>query len=82
MGAPDQTERDPIITLRVSPKLDDQIDDVWQERGYSSRSEFVRDAIRTAIDPQVTISEQFLEHLRVSQEQKESGESIALDELE
>lgn len=82
MGAPDQTERDPIITLRVSPELDDRIDDVWQERGYSSRSEFVRDAIRTAIDPQVTISEEFLEHLRVSQEQKESGESIALDELE
>lgn len=81
MDAPDQTERDPIITLRVSPELDDQIDDVWQERGYSSRSEFIRDAIRTAIDPQVTISAEFMEHLRVSQEQKESGESITLDDL-
>lgn len=81
MDNPDQTAQDPIITLRVSPELDDQIDDVWQERGYSSRSEFIRDAIRTAINPQVTISEEFMEHLRVSQEQKESGESIALDEL-
>lgn len=77
-----QTERDPVITLRVSPELDDQIDDVWQERGYSSRSEFIRDAIRTAINPSVTISEEFMNHLRASQQQKESDESIALDDLE
>lgn len=77
-----QTGRDPIITLRVSPELDDQIDEVWQERGYSSRSEFIRDAIRTAIEPRVTISEEFMEHLRVSQQQRESGESIALEDLE
>lgn len=77
-----QTSRDPIITLRVSPELDDQIEEVWQARGYSSRSEFIRDAIRTAINPQVTISEEFMEHLRVSRQQRESDESIALEDLE
>lgn len=82
MSIPSQSKRDPVITVRVSEELNQKIDEVWEERGYSSRSEFIRDALRSAIDPQVTISEEFMEHLMVSQRQRDMGETVSLDELE
>lgn len=82
MSVPGRAQEDPIITVRVPTELDDRINEVWKERGYQSRSEFIRDAIRTAIDPQITVSEEFVEHLVVSQRQRESGESISLEDLD
>ena len=69
-------------TVRVPRSLADDIDRVWKERGYASRSEFIRDALRTAVDPPVRISTEFLEHLEASRKQRERGEFVALDEID
>lgn len=77
-----QAEGDPVITVRVPEELNDEIDEVWRDRGYASRSEFIRDALRSATNPQITVSDEFMEHLRASQRQREDGEGIALEDLD
>lgn len=69
-------------TVRVPKQLAEEIDDVWEQRGYASRSEFIRDALRTAVHPPVRISEEFLEHLETSRDQRNRGEYVALDDVE
>lgn len=76
---PRETE---TYTVRVPKQLAEDIDDVWAERGFASRSEFIRDALRTAVRPPVRISEEFVEHVGVSREQRERGEYVALDDVE
>ncbi|MFX1318631.1 MAG: nickel-responsive transcriptional regulator NikR [Promethearchaeota archaeon] len=39
----------PIISISLTTKLLKQLDQFMQERGYSSRSEAIRDAVRTAL---------------------------------
>lgn len=68
-------------TVRVPDELASRIDAVWEERGYVSRSEFIRDALRTAVDPPVRISDEFAEHLETSREQRERGEYVELDDV-
>lgn len=82
MSQPDHVRRDPPLTVRIPDELNERINEVWEERGYASRSEFVRDALRSAVEPRVTISEEFLEHIRVSEEQKESGDWVSLEDLD
>jgi metal-responsive CopG/Arc/MetJ family transcriptional regulator len=69
------------INVRVPRKLLDTIDDEYAERGYTSRSEAIRDALRTWVDPPVQLSEEILEDLAVSREQAERGETYSLDEV-
>lgn len=69
------------INVRVPQTLLAQIDEVWGERGYASKSEFIRDALRDAVNPSVTLSEEALDHLAESREQRERGETVAHDEL-
>lgn len=69
-------------TVRVPKRLAEEIDDVWAERGYASRSEFIRDALRTAVHPPVRISEEFLEHVEASRGQREQGQYVTLDDVE
>jgi len=40
------------INVRVPQSLLAQIDEVWNERGYANKSEFIRDAFRDAVSPQ------------------------------
>jgi Arc/MetJ-type ribon-helix-helix transcriptional regulator len=68
------------INVRVPVALLDAIDDVREQRGYASKSEFIRDALRDAVHPSVTLSEETLDDLAVSREQRERGETIPLDE--
>jgi Arc/MetJ-type ribon-helix-helix transcriptional regulator len=68
------------INVRVPIALLEEIDDVWEKRGYASKSEFIRDALRDAVHPSVTISEETLDDLAVSREQRERGETIPLED--
>lgn len=77
-GDDDQMEK---INVRVPRKLLDQIDDAYADRGYTSRSEAIRDALRAWIDPPVRLSEEVLEDLAVSRRQREEGETRSLDEV-
>ena len=69
------------INVRVPAVLLDEIDEVWRERGYANKSEFVRDALRDAVDPDRRLSEEARRHLAESREQKKRGETVGHDEV-
>ena len=69
------------IDVRVPTQLLDRIDELYEERGYTSRSEAIRDALRDWIDPPVRLSEETLKDLKVSREQRERGETRSLEDI-
>ena len=68
------------INVRVPQSLLQQIDDEWERRGYSSKSEAIRDALRDWVTPPAMLSEETLDALEVSREQAERGETVSADE--
>lgn len=68
------------INVRVPSSLLEQIDDEWERRGYSSKSEAIRDALRDWVNPPVTLSEETQEDLETSREQAERGETVTAEE--
>lgn len=40
-----------VLNVRVPTSLLDQVDEVYDQRGYASRSEAVRDALRDWVGP-------------------------------
>ena len=69
------------INVRVPQSLLAQVDDVWEERGYATKSEFIRDALRDAVNPPMQLSAEALEHLAESREQREQGETVSQDDV-
>lgn len=82
-GGPDPGEEESTtkIDVRVPRQLLEQIDEEYVERGYTSRSEAIRDALRAWVDPPIRLSEAVLEDLAVSRAQRERGETRSLDEV-
>lgn len=68
------------INVRVPESLMTQIDEEWERRGYSSKSEAIRDALRDWVNPPATLSENMLEDLEESREQAENGETVTAEE--
>jgi len=68
------------INVRVPESLLTQIDEEWERRGYSSKSEAIRDALRDWVDPSATLSEDTIEDLAESREQAERGETVTAEE--
>lgn len=79
-GEPDGAEDTTKINVRVPTELLETIDDEYAERGYTSRSEAIRDALRAWVDPPVRLSEEILADLEVSREQRERGETVTAAE--
>jgi PHD/YefM family antitoxin component YafN of YafNO toxin-antitoxin module len=69
------------INVRVPKTLLAEIDEVWEQRGYANKSEFIRDALRDAVEPPTQLSEEALEHLAESREQRENGETVSQDNV-
>jgi Arc/MetJ-type ribon-helix-helix transcriptional regulator len=69
------------IDVRVPVALLERIDEEYDRRGYASRSEAIRDALRDWVDPSVQLSEGILEDLAESQAQRERGETASADEV-
>lgn len=69
------------IDVRVPTQLLDRIDELYEERGYSSRSEAIRDALRDWVDPPICLSEEVLDDLKVSREQRGRGETRSLEDV-
>lgn len=69
------------IDVRVPTHLLEQIDEEYERRGYTSRSEAIRDALRSWVDPPVRLSEEILEDLAVSREQRDRGETQSLEDV-
>lgn len=68
------------IDVRVPVALLEQIDEEYSRRGYTSRSEAIRDALRDWLNPSATLSEEILADLEESREQIERGETVSADE--
>jgi metal-responsive CopG/Arc/MetJ family transcriptional regulator len=68
------------INIRISERLLAEADETWEDRGYNSRSEFIRQAIRDSVHTS-RLSAQTLESLLVSKQQREHGETISSDEM-
>ena len=69
------------INVRVPQGLHSRIDGVWEERGYANKSEFIRDALRDAVEPSTRLSEEALEHLAKSREQRQDGETMSQEDV-
>lgn len=59
----------------------EQIDEEYDERGFTSRSEAIRDALRALVDPPVRLCDESLEELAVSRAGRERGETQPLGEV-
>ncbi len=69
------------IDVRVPAHLLEQINEEYERRGYTSRSEAIRDALRDWLNPSVELSQETLEDLAVSREQAERGDTQSLDSV-
>lgn len=79
-GANSGDDRMKKINVRVPEQLLSQIDEEWERRGYASKSEAIRDALRDWVNPPVELSEETLADLEESREQAERGETVSAEE--
>jgi Arc/MetJ-type ribon-helix-helix transcriptional regulator len=68
------------INVRVPESLLARIDQEWERRGYSSKSEAIRDALRDWVNPPAPLSEDTLDDLEKSREQAGNGETVTAEE--
>lgn len=78
---PSSDEKMEKINVRVPQSLLGQIDEVWEARGYATKSEFIRDALRDAVKPPAQLSDEALQHLADSREQRAKGETVSQDDV-
>lgn len=74
-GEPPMTK----LNVRVPQSMADEIEAVYAERGYTSTSEFVRGAIRDALEPPRELSDEVLAQIAESQEQLDAGEYTEIE---
>lgn len=67
------------LDLKVTKQQKEVIDRAWKERGYPSRSEFVRDVLRDATQPMLTASA--LRELARGLEDVEAGRTTDLQQV-
>jgi Arc/MetJ-type ribon-helix-helix transcriptional regulator len=69
------------INVRVPESLLSEIDEAWERRGYASKSEAIRDALRDWVNPPQRLAEETVEALAESREQRERGDTRSLDDV-
>ena len=69
------------IDVRVPAALLEAIDEEYSRRGYSSRSEAIRDALRDWVNPGVELSDEILADLEESRKQVDRGETVPLEDV-
>jgi len=74
-------ERTTKIDVRVPVSLLETIDEEYERRGYTSRSEAIRDALRDWVDPPAQLSAETLKALATSRDQREQGETRSLEDV-
>ena len=74
-------DRTTKIDVRVPVDLVETIDEEYERRGYTSRSEAIRDALRDWANPSVELSDEVVEALATSRRQRERGDTSSLDEV-
>jgi Arc/MetJ-type ribon-helix-helix transcriptional regulator len=82
MSETDANDPDPEIdriNLRISRSFWEVVDDAWRERGFNSRSEFIRYAMREAVNHPEGAG--FWKDLAISEAELTDDESIPSDEM-
>jgi metal-responsive CopG/Arc/MetJ family transcriptional regulator len=77
----DNTDEMVKIDCRVPESLLRAIDETYDQRGYSSRSEAIRDALRDWLKPSLELSDEIRADLDVSRQQAKRGETIPLSDV-
>ena len=67
------------INLRISRSFLDVVDEVWRERGFNSRSEFIRYALREAVNHPEGAG--LWKDIAISEAQFDEGEGISSGEV-
>jgi len=68
------------IDVRVPSSVLESIDEEYPDRGYATRSEAIRDALRDWLNPSPELSEEILADLERSREQRDRGETVSATE--
>ena len=76
----DAGDRMEKIDVRVPAGVLEAIDEEYSRRGYASRSEAIRDALRDWLNPSPELSDDILDELKESREQRERGETVSAAE--
>lgn len=71
-------DNDEKVNLRLPEEFLADLDERWQEEGYNSRSEFMREALRDAVYG-TRLSKRALEDLLESERQFEEGETVSAE---
>lgn len=67
------------INLRISRSFLDVADETWRERGFNSRSEFIRYAMRDAVNHPEGAG--FWKDLAISEAQFDDGEGVPSEDV-
>lgn len=68
------------IDVRVPASVLKAIDEEYSRRGYTSRSEAIRDALRDWLNPSPEITDEILEAMEESRDQRERDETVSAAE--
>ncbi|RQG97777.1 ribbon-helix-helix domain-containing protein [Natrarchaeobius chitinivorans] len=82
MSQADANDSDPEIeriNLRISRSFREVIDETWRERGFNSRSEFIRYALRESVNHPEGAS--FWKDLAISEAQFDESEGRPSEEI-
>lgn len=82
MSEAESNDKDPEIdriNLRISRSFLEVVDETWRERGFNSRSEFIRYAMRDAVNHPEGAG--FWKDLAISEAQVEEGDGIPSEEV-
>lgn len=71
----------PTLNVRVTKNLKDRIDESYEGRGFSNRSEFIRNAIRDALDASREFSDTVEQDIEVSRKQIKEGKTLPFNEV-
>ena len=74
------SEETVTLNVRVPESLLVEIDEAVEERGFVSRSEFVRHQLRAGVNPAVRLSDETLEIVRETEGQLERGETTGYED--
>lgn len=81
MDGPSDEDGMTKVDVQVPAHLIETIDQEYERRGYTSRSEAIRDALCAWIDPPVRRSDEILDNLATGRKQVERGETQSLDKV-
>ncbi|MFB6221744.1 MAG: ribbon-helix-helix domain-containing protein [Halolamina sp.] len=67
------------VNLRISRPFLDVVDETWRERGFNSRSEFIRYALRESVNHPEGAG--LWKDLAISEAQLDGSEAVSSDEI-